>query len=59
LGEQVFHGKAAVATYIRNRWGNAEDTSGALDEATVAKIRAATATRSAPYTEEDFQSPRR
>src|SRR5690606_28902290 len=45
---------AAVATYIRNRWGNAEDTGGALDEATVAKIRAATATRSAPYAEEDF-----
>lgn len=46
---------AAVATYIRNRWGNAEDTGGALEEATVSKLRAATATRSAPYTEEDFQ----
>lgn len=46
----------AVATYIRNRWGNTEDTSGALEETTVAEIRKATEARSAPYTAEDFET---
>ncbi len=46
---------AGVATYIRNRWGNAEDTGGALEEARVREIRKATAGRSAPYRAEDFQ----
>jgi putative membrane-bound dehydrogenase-like protein len=48
----------AVATYIRNRWGNAEDTGGALEETTVVKIRAATEARSVPYTAEDFEPPK-
>ncbi len=46
---------AAVATYVRNSWGNAEDTGGALEEAAVVKIREATRTRSLPYTAEDFE----
>jgi mono/diheme cytochrome c family protein len=45
----------AVATYIRNRWGNAEDTGGALEETTVVEIRKATEARSTPYVAEDFQ----
>jgi len=45
---------AAVATYIRNSWGNAEDTVSAVKEDTVAKLRKATKTRSEPYTAEDF-----
>src|SRR5690606_21393083 len=48
---------AAVATYIRNSWGNTEDTGGALEEVTVMDIRAATETRSSLYTAEDFQPP--
>src|SRR5690606_10264950 len=48
---------AAVATYIRNRWGNAEDTGGGLEETTVSEIREATKLRSTPYTAEDFQLP--
>src|SRR5690606_33100755 len=47
-----------AATYIRNRWGNAEDTGGALEETTVTEIRKATDGRSTPYTAEDFQSPK-
>lgn len=49
---------AAVATYIRNRWGNAEDTGGALEETTVVEIRRATEVRSTPYVAEDFQLPK-
>lgn len=45
---------AAVATYIRNRWGNAEDTGDAVSETTVQEVRKSTKTRSAPYTAEDF-----
>ncbi len=48
---------AAVATYIRNSWGNAEDTGGALEEVTVKAIRSATETRSGPYTAQDFKTP--
>lgn len=48
---------AGVATYIRNSWGNAEDTDGALTEGAIAELREATETRSGPYTAEDFQEP--
>ncbi|WP_027329286.1 PVC-type heme-binding CxxCH protein [Marinimicrobium agarilyticum] len=46
---------AAVATYIRNSWGNAEDTNGGLEGSTVTEIREATEGRSEPYTAKDFQ----
>ncbi len=48
---------AAVATYIRNSWGNAEDSGGAFKDSTLGAVREATESRSNPYTEEDFQSP--
>ncbi len=47
---------AAVATYIRNSWGNAEDSGGAFKESTLGAVREATGSRSNPYTAEDFQS---
>src|SRR5690606_22705908 len=46
---------AAVATYIRNRWGKAEGRGARLDEAIVPERREATEARSAPSTAEDFQ----
>jgi mono/diheme cytochrome c family protein len=38
---------AAVATYVRSQWGNAAP---AVDTATVARVRAASATRTTPWT---------
>lgn len=45
---------AAIATYIRNSWGNTLDTGGAYRQATIAKVRAQTQGQSTPYTAEDF-----
>ncbi|WP_049721025.1 PVC-type heme-binding CxxCH protein [Gilvimarinus polysaccharolyticus] len=46
---------AAVATYIRNSWGNTLDSEGAYTEEEFAKIRAKTAGRATPYKAENFE----
>ncbi|MDQ2075148.1 PVC-type heme-binding CxxCH protein [Marinimicrobium sp. ABcell2] len=42
---------AAIATYIRNNWGNA---SGAISAKEVSKVREQTATRNQPYTADEL-----
>lgn len=43
---------AAVVSYIRSSWGN---TAAAVTEAEVARVRKATATRSAPYSAAELE----
>ncbi|WP_041522723.1 PVC-type heme-binding CxxCH protein [Gilvimarinus agarilyticus] len=45
---------AAIATYIRNSWGNTLDSGSAYTEAEVAKVRAKTEGRATPYKAADF-----
>lgn len=45
---------AAIATYIRNSWGNTLDSGGAYTEADIARVREQTQNRSAPYQGKDF-----
>lgn len=46
---------AAVVTYIRSSWGN---TAGAVSEGEVARVRKATAGRTAPYTAAELEGVR-
>lgn len=47
---------AAIATYIRNSWGNAEGGEHGLDVNAVTELRKATETRSGLYKASDFKS---
>ena len=45
---------AAIATYVRNSWGNSADSGGHVSVDRVKAIRQASASQSIPYTQDDF-----
>ncbi|MFC3120110.1 PVC-type heme-binding CxxCH protein [Agaribacter flavus] len=45
---------AAIATYIRNSWGNAADIDGHVSAEEIKKVREQTANIEQPYTQKDF-----
>ncbi|AWB68892.1 hypothetical protein C2869_02610 [Saccharobesus litoralis] len=46
---------AAIATYIRNSWGNAADTGSEVKPEFFSQVRKKTAGQSVPYTQKDFK----
>ncbi|WP_017446668.1 PVC-type heme-binding CxxCH protein [Gayadomonas joobiniege] len=45
---------AAIATYIRNAWGNTADTGSHVEPELIKEVRNATKNRQQPYKQEDF-----